>query len=93
MDFLELAKKRYSVRKFSSQKVEKEKIDLILEAGRVAPTAVDYQPQRILILESDVSESLSEFRKCISRGRLFAMGFLEVAYCLCKYLGERGEPH
>ncbi|UUV17632.1 nitroreductase family protein [Fusobacteria bacterium ZRK30] len=62
MDFLELAKKRYSVRKFSSQKVEKEKIDLILEAGRLAPTAVNYQPQRILVLESD--ESLEKLKEC-----------------------------
>ena len=32
MDFLELAKNRYSVRDFSSKKVEKEKILKILEA-------------------------------------------------------------
>lgn len=38
MDFLELAKKRYSVRDFSSKKVEKEKILKILEAGKIAPT-------------------------------------------------------
>lgn len=62
MDFLELAKKRYCVRKFSNQKVEKEKIDLILEAGRVAPTAVNYQSQRILLLESD--ESLKKLKEC-----------------------------
>lgn len=62
MDFLELAKKRYSVRKFSDKKVEKEKIDLILEAGRLAPTAVNYQPQRILVLESD--ESLEKLKEC-----------------------------
>lgn len=62
MDFLELAKKRYSVRKFSNQKIEKEKINLILEAGRIAPTAVNYQPQRILLLESD--ESLKKLKEC-----------------------------
>lgn len=45
MDFLQLAKeKRYSVRKFKSQPVEKKKLDLILEAGRIAPTACNYQP-------------------------------------------------
>lgn len=42
---LQLAKeRRYSVRKFKDQAVEKEKLDLILEAGRVAPTACNYQP-------------------------------------------------
>ena len=52
MDFLKLAKERYSVRKFSDKKVEREKLDAILEAGRCAPTAVNYQPQRVLVLES-----------------------------------------
>ena len=39
MDFMELAKKRYSVRKFSDKPVEKEKLEQILEAGNIAPTA------------------------------------------------------
>ena len=38
MDFLTLAKKRYSVRAYTKQKVEKEKLDAILEAAHVAPT-------------------------------------------------------
>lgn len=42
MEFDQLLKERYSVRKFSNQKVEKEKIDKILEAARIAPTAVNY---------------------------------------------------
>lgn len=62
MDFLELAKDRYSVRKFCNKKVEKEKLDLILEVGRVAPTAVNYQPQRILVL--DTEGALSKLKAC-----------------------------
>lgn len=62
MDFLELAKARYSVRKFSDKKVEQEKIDSILEAGRIAPTAVNYQPQRIIVLDKE--ESLNKMRNC-----------------------------
>ena len=53
MDLLELLKKRYSVRKFDGRTVEKEKLDLILQAGRVAPTAVNFQPQRVLVIESE----------------------------------------
>ena len=53
MDFLELAKNRYSERKFSDQPIEKEKMDRILEAGRIVPTACNYQPQRFIVLESD----------------------------------------
>lgn len=62
MDFLQLVKERYSVRKFSDRKVEKEKLDMILEAGRVAPTAVNYQPQRILVIDSN--ESLEILKAC-----------------------------
>jgi nitroreductase len=62
MNFLQLAKERYSVRKFSDKKVEKEKLDLILEAGRAAPTAVNYQPQRILVLDSE--ENLVKLKVC-----------------------------
>lgn len=53
MDFLELAKARYSVRKYSDKQIEQEKLDKILEAGNVAPTAVNYQPQRIYVLQSE----------------------------------------
>ena len=62
MDFIELVKTRYSVRKFEPKKVEKEKLDLILEAGRLAPTAVNYQPQRILVIESE--EGLNKIKTC-----------------------------
>ena len=58
MDFLELARERYSVRKFAPKKVEGEKLDAVLEAGRLAPTAVNYQPQRILVLDSDAALGL-----------------------------------
>ena len=46
MDFLDLAKQRYSERFFDSRPIEQEKLDKILEAGRVVPTACNYQPQR-----------------------------------------------
>ena len=39
MDFLKLAKERYSCRSFSAKEIEQEKIDSILEAAKVAPTA------------------------------------------------------
>lgn len=62
MEFLELAKKRFSVRQFSDKKVEPEKLGKVLEAGRVAPTAVNKQPQRILVLNNE--ESLNLVKKC-----------------------------
>ncbi|AGI47754.1 Nitroreductase [Thermoplasmatales archaeon BRNA1] len=65
MDFLELAKKRYSVRQYSDRKVEKEKLDLILEAARVAPTGCDYQPVRIYVIQSGEGlEKMRSLSKC-----------------------------
>jgi len=50
MDFLSLAKERCSVRRYASTPVEEEKLQRILEAGRVAPTAGNCQPQRFLVV-------------------------------------------
>ena len=50
MEYKDLVKDRYSVRKFSPQPVEEQKINSVLEAARVAPTAVNKQPYRILVL-------------------------------------------
>lgn len=62
MNFMELAKKRYSLRTFNEKKVEKEKLDVILRAGQLSPTAVNYQPQRILVIESN--EALAKLKDC-----------------------------
>ncbi|MBQ9474879.1 MAG: nitroreductase family protein [Bacteroidales bacterium] len=51
-DFIELATKRYSVRDFAPTAIEEEKIDLILRAAQVAPTAVNYQPQKLYLVKS-----------------------------------------
>jgi nitroreductase len=53
--FLELAKSRYSVRKYENKAVEAEKLTAILEAGRVAPTAANKQPCVFLVLNDEAS--------------------------------------
>lgn len=62
MDLLNLMKDRYSVRSFLDKPIEDEKIEAILEAGRVAPTACNNQPQKILVLKS--AEALEKWRRC-----------------------------
>ena len=62
MDFLELAKKRYSVRKFKQEPVPQEKIEKILEAAMVAPTGCNNQPQRIMVVKS--KEALEKLYLC-----------------------------
>ena len=65
MDFFTLAKNRYSVRKFSERSVEPEKLEKVLEAARVAPTAHNYQPFRIYVLKSkDAIAKIRELTPC-----------------------------
>lgn len=52
MNFIEIAKKRYSVRSYTDKTVEAEKLDKILEAAHVAPTAANRQPVRLIVVES-----------------------------------------
>lgn len=61
MEFLSLAKKRYSVRAYTGQKVEKEKLALILQAAQAAPTGANRQPQRLIVVQS--AEGLAKISK------------------------------
>lgn len=62
MDFEKLIKERYSVRSFKPEHLPQEVIDKILEAGHIAPTGCNYQPQRILVLNTD--EAINKLRDC-----------------------------
>jgi nitroreductase len=64
MDFLQLVKKRYSSRKYKAQVVEDDKLKLVLEAGRVAPSAVNYQPWIFVIVKGD---NLKNLHSCYHR--------------------------
>ncbi len=53
MSFLELAKKRFSVRKFKPDPVKDEDLQYILEAGRIAPSANNAQPWQFIVIRGD----------------------------------------
>ena len=61
MDFLSIAKKRCSVRSYTGQSVETEKLEKILEAAHVAPTAANRQPVHLIVVQSE--EGLSKIGK------------------------------
>lgn len=65
MSFSELVKQRYSVRKYDSRPIEAEKMEQILEAGRIAPTACNFQPQRILVIQGADMEKLEGCTPCL----------------------------
>jgi len=65
MEFKEVVKNRYSCKKFSERQVEKEKLDAILEAGRLAPTAKNLQEQKIYVVQTrDVLAKLDKATPC-----------------------------
>ena len=76
MDFLELIKKRYSVRRFKSEEIEEEKLKFVLEAARLAPTAVNKQPFRLLVIKTAGREE--ELRRIYP-----AEWFVEAPYIIC----------
>lgn len=65
MDFMTLARERFSVRDYEDRPIEKEKLEKILEAGHIAPTAVNAQPQRIYVLQSpEALEKIRSLTRC-----------------------------
>ena len=62
MDFLELAKNRYSSRSYLDKKVEQEKTNNILEAAKLTPTAVNKFPIKLVVVESKTG--LEKIKKC-----------------------------
>jgi len=54
---LNCIKERYSVRKFKDKPVEQEKLDVILEAARMAPSASNVQPWKFVVLRDDAKRA------------------------------------
>ncbi len=52
MEFKDVVKNRYSCKKYSDRQVDPEKLNYILEAGRLAPTAKNLQEQRIYVVQT-----------------------------------------
>ena len=65
MEFSDVIKNRYSCKKFSSEQIGKDKLDAILEAGRVAPTAKNLQEQHIYVVQSESAlETIDKLTLC-----------------------------
>lgn len=53
MEYFSLIERRHSVRSYKSDNVEEEKLNKILEAGRLAPTAANRQAYKIVVIRSE----------------------------------------
>jgi nitroreductase len=65
MDFQALIRARYSVRAYKDEPVGQEKLDRILEAARLAPTAANRQPFRVIVIPTKGRET--ELRRVYNR--------------------------
>lgn len=65
MNFLELVKTRYSCRNYKPQGIEKEKLKYILECVRFAPSAVNKQPWKFRIVNSN--DDKAKIQQCYDR--------------------------
>lgn len=74
MDFLTLARERFSVLEYEHREVEPEKLDEILDAALAAPTACNNQPQRILVI--DTEEKRKKLRAAAPGGYYAPAAFL-----------------
>ncbi|MGD2040786.1 MAG: nitroreductase family protein [Anaerolineae bacterium] len=57
MEFSELIRERYSVRAYKPDAVEEEKLERVLEAARLAPTAANRQPFQLIVLSTQGREA------------------------------------
>ena len=80
MEFTELIQKRYSVRSYKSDPVEQDKLDHILESARMAPTAANRQPFRLIV--SQTGGRISDFKRVYDRD-WFVQAPLII--CACAY--------
>lgn len=62
MSFFELVKNRFSCRSYSDRVVEEEKINMILESARRAPSACNFQPISIIVIRNKkIIDNISDY--------------------------------
>lgn len=83
MEFSELITKRYSVRSYLPKEIEEEKLAQILESMRMAPTAANRQPFRIILIHT--AEKEEELKKIYNRDWFVAA---PMVVCVCGMLDE-----
>ena len=75
MKLLDIIKTRRSIRKYTAQKIAREDVDTILEAGRQAPSACNSQPWRFVAFDDEAAKN--EFADKVFTG----------IYAPCKFAG------
>jgi nitroreductase len=83
MEYLEVIQKRYSVRSYKPDRVEQEKLQTILEAARLAPTAANRLAFKVIVI--DTNGRKEELKKIYNKD-----WFVEapLVLCICAIAGK-----
>ena len=78
MTFLNLCKQRFSARKYTDKPVSKEDLDYILECVRLAPSAVNFQPWKFVVVNSKTA--MEKLQQCYERDWFSTAPLAIIAY-------------
>jgi len=82
MDVIEAIQSRRSIRKFEDVEVEDEKVDIILDAGRWAPSGMNNQPWQFIVVRN--RETIDKIAQCTAYGNIVKSANLLIAIFLNK---------
>ncbi|MEN8223103.1 MAG: nitroreductase family protein [Acidobacteriota bacterium] len=88
MEFMELVNMRYSCRKYTAEKVEREKIEKCIEAARLAPSASNSQPWDFVVI--DDPEKLQAIADAAITGIYGATKFIKKASAVIVVTADKG---
>ncbi|MCF0111809.1 MAG: nitroreductase family protein [Erysipelotrichaceae bacterium] len=89
MEFNDVIQNRYSCKNYTDRQVDAVTLRKILEAGRVAPTAKNSQPQRIYVLQSEESLAIVDQLTPCRYGAPTVLAFAYDADQIFHYPGNR----
>jgi len=79
MTLMETIRKRYSCRAYKEKAIEQEKLDTILEAARLAPSARNMQDWRFLIVTE--TKNKRQVAECTNRPEVFEKAGVIIVAC------------
>jgi len=82
MDVIDAIRSRRSIRKFKDVEVEDEKVDIILDAGRWAPSGMNNQPWQFIVVRN--RETIDKIAQCTAYGNIVKSANLLIAIFLNK---------
>ncbi|MDO4312002.1 MAG: nitroreductase family protein [Eubacteriales bacterium] len=85
MELLQIMKNRRSIRKYTGKKIPSSKLDIIIQAGLLAPSSKNIRPVEFIIVED------KNMLEKLSKSKLSGAGMLSEASCAIVVIGDAGK--